>query len=127
MDSVFGIAGKDWVIVVTDNAVNRSIFTLKHDEDKIMVLSKYKILGASGEQTDRFAFCNFIQKNLALQEYRTGHELSVEASAQYMRHELAQALRRGPYQVNVLLGGYDHLDGVAKLYWMDYLGSLQQV
>jgi 20S proteasome alpha/beta subunit len=97
MDSVFGICGKEWVIVASDQAVNRSIFTLKHDEDKIMELSKHKILGAAGEQTDRFAFTNYIQKNLALQEFRTGYELSVEASAQYMRTELAQALRRGPY------------------------------
>ena len=60
MDSVFGICGKDWVIVVSDTSVNRSIFTLKHDEDKIMVLSKFKILGAAGEQTDRFAFTNYV-------------------------------------------------------------------
>jgi len=39
MDSVFGIAGKDWVIIVADTAVNRSIFSLKHDEDKIMDLN----------------------------------------------------------------------------------------
>ena len=35
MDSVFGIAGKDWVLIVSDTAVNRSIMTLKHNEDKI--------------------------------------------------------------------------------------------
>ncbi len=44
-----------------------------------------------------------------------------------MRTELAQALRKGPYQVNCLIGGFDHLDGTAKLYWMDYFGTLQQV
>jgi len=49
MDSCFGIAGKDWVLIVTDTAVNRSIMTLKHDEDKITVLNQYKILGCSGE------------------------------------------------------------------------------
>ena len=49
MDSTFGIAGKDWVIIATDTAVNRSIFTLKHDEDKITNLSAFKILGTSGE------------------------------------------------------------------------------
>ena len=36
MDSAFGICGRDWVIVCTDTSVNRSIFTLKHDDDKIM-------------------------------------------------------------------------------------------
>jgi 20S proteasome subunit beta 4 len=54
MDSVFGICGKDWVIVAADSGVNRSIFTLKHDEDKIMSLNSNKVLAASGEQTDRY-------------------------------------------------------------------------
>ena len=54
MDSCFGICGKDWVILASDMAVNRSIFTLKHDEDKIMQLNKFKIVAASGEQTDRY-------------------------------------------------------------------------
>ena len=44
-----------------------------------------------------------------------------------MRTELAQALRKGPYQVNLLIGGYDLQEQRAKLYWMDYLGTLQQV
>lgn len=127
MDSVFGICGKDWVIVATDTAVNRSIFTLKDDEDKIMNLNTNKVLAASGEQTDRYQFTNYIQKNLQLQAFRTGVELSVEASAQWMRTELANALRRGPYQVNCLIGGFEHTTGEAKLYWMDYLGTLQQV
>ena len=44
-----------------------------------------------------------------------------------MRTEMAGALRRAPYQVNCLLGGFDHRDGTAKLFWMDYFGTLQQV
>jgi 20S proteasome alpha/beta subunit len=64
MDSVFGICGTDWVIVASDTAVNRSIFTLKHDEDKIMPLSGFKLIATTGEQTDRYQFTNYIQKNL---------------------------------------------------------------
>ena len=41
---------------------------------------------------------------------------------------MAQSLRsRSPFQVNVLMGGYDQIEQQAKLYWMDYLGTLQQV
>ena len=127
MDTTFGIAGKDWALIVCDTAVNRSIFSLKHDEDKIVQMSGHKILGASGEQCERYQFTNFMMRNLELQEFRTGVELSVEATAQYMRTELATALRKGPYQVNCLMGGYDHTDKRAKLFWMDYLGTLQQV
>ena len=44
-----------------------------------------------------------------------------------MRSEMAKALRSAPYQVNCLMGGWDHIEQRAKLYWMDYLGTLQQV
>ena len=63
-------------------------------------------------------------RNLALMEMRTGHEPDVESTAQFIRSEMAEALRRAPYQVNVLIGGYDLHEKQAKLYWMDYLGTL---
>ena len=127
MDSCFGIAGDDWVILACDAAVNRSIFTLKHDEDKITQLNKLKLMASSGEQTERYAFSNYIMRNLQLMEFRTGHEPDVESTAQFIRSEMAEALRKAPYQVNCLIGGYDKIDNQAKLYWMDYLGTLQQV
>jgi 20S proteasome subunit beta 4 len=37
--------------------------------------------------------------------------------------QLAKALRRGPYQTNLLLAGYEPGEG-ASLYQMDYLASL---
>ena len=49
MDSAFGICGRDWVIVCTDTSVNRSIFTLKHDDDKIIQLNQFKVLATTGE------------------------------------------------------------------------------
>ena len=127
MDSCFGIAGDDWVIVACDSSVNRSIFTLKHDEDKIVQLNKLKLLATSGEQQERYQFSQFIMRNLQLMEFRTGHEPDVESTAQFIRSEMAQALRKAPFQVNCLIGGFDTIDGKAKMYWMDYLGTLQQV
>lgn len=38
---------------------------------------------------------------------------------------MAEALRKGPYQTNVLLGGVDHVG--PQLYWLDYLGTCQKV
>ena len=128
MDSIFGICGKDWVIICADTSVNRSIFTLKHDEDKIMQLNQFKVLATTGEQTDRYQFSNLMMRNLQLMEFRTGFEPGVEATASFIRSELASSIRsRSPFQVNVLMGGYDQMEKEAKLYWMDYLGTMQQV
>ena len=65
-----------------------------------------------------------MKANLELMELRTGVELGVESTAQYLRTEMATALRKGPFQVNLLMGGYDPVDGRCRLYWLDYLGTL---
>lgn len=46
------------------------------------------------------------------------------------RDQLAKAIRQGPVQASLLLGGVDKKPdgkGVASLYWMDYLGTQQKV
>jgi 20S proteasome subunit beta 4 len=48
--------------------------------------------------------------------------LDTERTANFIRHELAEALRKGPYQVNCILGGFD--GDTPKLFWIDYLGTL---
>lgn len=42
-----------------------------------------------------------------------------------MRNELATALREGPYQVNLLIGGVDQSS--PSLYYIDYLGSMHKM
>ena len=38
---------------------------------------------------------------------------------------LAEAIRKGPYQCNFILGGVDHLG--PQLYWLDYMGTCEKV
>lgn len=107
MDSCFGICGKDFVIVVTDTAVNRSIFNLKQQEDKITEINDFKVMASSGEASERDSFASYISANIRLQEFRTGFGMSVDATAEFTRTELAKSLRKAPFQVNVLLAGFD--------------------
>ncbi len=55
-----------------------------------------------------------------------GTKLSTHAQANFARGELATALRKGPFQVNVLLAGYDEKTG-GSLYHLDYMGTLHKV
>jgi 20S proteasome subunit beta 4 len=72
---------------------------------------------------DRTNFVEYIQKNITLYELRTGVNLSTHAAAKFTRNQLADALRSNPYQVSLLLGGYDVATG-PSLYYMDHLASL---
>lgn len=70
-------------------------------------------------------FGDYIQKNLAFLEYKNGVKLSIDDTANFIRHELAEAIRKGPYNVNLLLAGFEGNE--PRLYWLDYLGSLVQL
>jgi 20S proteasome subunit beta 4 len=99
---------------------------MKEREDKILDIDKSKLLAASGDTGDRVQFTEYIKRNIALYELRLGHPMSTHAAANYTRQELSEALRRNPYQVNMLLGGYD-ADVGPSLYYLDYLGALNKM
>mgnify|MGYP001129891168 FL=1 len=127
MDSVIALAGKGYVLMAADTSLARSIVIMKHDEDKILQLDSHKMMGMTGEQGDREQFGDYVQKNLELTFYRTGHRLSTKAASHWTRNQLARFLRSSPYQVNLLLGGYDASTSTASLYFLDYLASMHKV
>lgn len=128
MDSVFGIEFEGGVILAADQTNARSILLYQTNLDKIAELSSHSAMGISGPNADLVNFSEYVSKNLALYELSNdGLKLSPHGQANFCRGELATALRKGPYQVNVMLGGYDTKTGKAALYWMDYLAALAKV
>ncbi|OQR97230.1 proteasome subunit beta type-2 [Achlya hypogyna] len=133
MESLFGIVGKDFVILGADCKVARSILVYKDDEDKMQTLDSHKIICGSGPQADRVEFCEYVQKNMKLYQLTNGVTLNGHATANFVRGELARRLRKAPCQLNALLGAcdVDTLGGekkvVPSLYWVDYLGTLAKL
>jgi len=73
-------------------------------------------------------FAEYIQANVQLYSMRNNTDLRPEAVAAFVRGEIARALRtRRPYNVNLLLGGFDPITKKPSLYWCDYLAALAKV
>jgi len=125
-DCLIGLVGADYVLIAAETNQGRSIVRMKSDEDKIYPLDKHKMIGASGPSGDRAQFIEYIKRNIILYELRQNIPLSTSAAANFTREELASALRQNPYQVNLLLGGFDDKEG-ASLYFMDYLAALHKM
>ena len=125
MDSIFGLKGRDYVFIVAESTVNHSIFKLKTKHDKTYTLNDRCIVAFAGDHADRCKFGSFIQQNVALCRFRNGFELTVNEIAHFARTKLSEALRKQPYQVNCLIGGYDK-EG-PQLYWIDYMGTITEV
>ena len=125
MDCTFAIQGDDYILLANDKSVMRSIMKLQDSDVKTIKLTNHQILACVGEHYDRKNFSKLIKCNLDLYNYQNGNRLNTEEVASYVRNQLAESIRRNPYQTNVLLAGYDN-DG-PKLYWLDYLGSMVRV
>ncbi|CAN0461231.1 unnamed protein product, partial [Ectocarpus sp. 12 AP-2014] len=130
MDTLLGIAGEGFVVLAADAQVARSILLYKNDMDKIAHLADNKALACAGPQSDCVSFTEYISKNMALYELNNDVKLTTKAAATFIRGELAKALRKGPFQTQLLMGGVDKREAgkdEASLFWLDYLGTLQKV
>ncbi len=170
METLIGIAFKDFVILASDMTNVNSLFVMKNgtyfcrrysailirtnkyailDEDKLYKISSKIVMSVTGEAGDTVQFAEYIAKNIQLYKMRNGYELSPKAAASYTRRNLAEYLRsrvctsrrrpslfsfsnlgmnllQTPYNVNLMLGGYDEKEG-ASLYLIDYLASMIKV
>lgn len=125
MDIILGIRVSDCTIIATSKAATRGISVLKDDDDKTRQISDHGLMAYTGEAGDTVHFAEYIQANMRLHAMRENEiELSPKATASFVRTELAKSLRlRKPFQVNVLLAGYDTKTNVPSLNWIDYLGT----
>jgi len=127
MECLIGIKGKDFVVLAADTTAGRSIVVYKKDQDKMYELSKRLLMAVVGDGGDTVQFAEYIAKNIQLYRMRNGYDLSVSGAANFTRRNLADSIRSSkPYNVNLLIGGYDEKDGPG-LYYMDYLGSKAEV
>jgi 20S proteasome subunit beta 4 len=100
---------------------------MKQDKEKLLKLGDEVGMLICGDLGDCISFGEFIQKNIQLYRIRHGYAMSPHAAANWTRSELAYYLRRSPFMVNSVIGGYDTDKKEAKLYFMDYLASLVEV
>ncbi|KAK7595227.1 hypothetical protein V9T40_001660 [Parthenolecanium corni] len=127
METLIGIACNDFVLLASDMTNVNSLFVMKNDEDKLYRISSKLVMSVTGEAGDTVQFAEYIAKNMQLYKMRNGYELSPKAAASYTRRNLAEYLRsRTPYNVNLMIGGYDEKEG-ASLYLIDYLASMIKV
>merc|ERR1712062_577027 len=104
MEFVIGIKGEDFVLLGADQSAMRSVIVYQQELDKIHSISKHS--------------------SIAVYEIRNGYPMSPDEAAAYTSQTLAGSLRsRKPYNVNMMLGGYDLIDDKPRLHMLDYFGA----
>merc|ERR1712093_692726 len=99
---------------------------IKHDEDKVIPIDSHRLMVVAGEESERLQLSQLIVANVKLYALRNGTSLTTKAVAKYIRSELATALRKSSYHINLLIAGYD--DGVGpSLYYLDFLATIHMM
>ncbi|RPB27407.1 N-terminal nucleophile aminohydrolase [Terfezia boudieri ATCC MYA-4762] len=110
---------------------------MKAEDDKTRILNDHCLMAYSGEAGDtgmltrsfgrgKVQFAEFIQANVQLYGMRSNctQALSPSSVSSFVRTELAKSLRsRKPYNLNLLIGGYDTVNDKPELYWLDFLAA----
>jgi len=118
----------DFALVATDQTNARSILVMKDTENKTRQLADNLLMAVNGQAGDTDQFAEFIAKNVQLYKMRHGYELNPKAAANFTRRNLADYLRsRTPFQVNLMLVGFDKELEQAEIYYMDYLAAMVKV
>ena len=122
MDCVFGVQGKDFILLAGDRAsVGNSIIKFQDSDHKIIKLANNQLMACVGESYDKKNFPKLVKANMELYYFQNGQRLTTDETATYIRKELAEGIRSSPHQCNCLVAGFDSDE--PKLYWLDYLGS----
>jgi len=123
-EASFGLAGKDFVILATDCQQVFSVIRMKDDADKITVVEN-KLFAVTGNGADATYFMGYMIEDLKLHTLRNDRALTTKAAATWTRTNLAQALRKNPFQVDMLVAGVDE-DG-PQLFFLDTYASMEKV
>jgi len=124
MECSFGITGKDFVILASDQTAGRSIIKMKSDQNKIKAIGPHLAIAYGGEPGDTDNLADYIDRNLRLYHMRNHTTLLPMSASAWVRRVLAESIRsRSPYAVNLLLAGYDITTSLPHLFWIDYLGT----
>ncbi|KAF8428168.1 nucleophile aminohydrolase [Tirmania nivea] len=145
LEVLIGITGRDFTIVASSKAATRGATILKAEHDRTKILNDHCLMAYAGEAGDtaqkaplrqgmlirsfgraKVQFAEFIQANVQLYGMRSNctQALSPASVSSFVRAELAKSLRsRKPYQVSLLIGGYDTVNDQPELYWLDYLAA----
>lgn len=124
-DCIFGIVGKDFVLIASDRSVSRSVLKIQDTDDKLTDITSYQVIGTSGEVSERKNFAKLVKGEGEYFFYRYNNRLNTSELANYTRNLLAEGLRKHPIPVNCLIAGFEN--DQPELYWLDYLGTLQKV
>ncbi len=117
-----GIKGRNFVILAAEKRISYGGFIVSHSAKKVYKITDYLGLALAGLFADMQAIAKILAAELSYHEITVGRRMTVRAAAKLLA-SILYSNKYFPFFSEILVGGIE-LDGTAKLYVMDPVGSL---
>lgn len=121
-DALFGVAGKDFVVLASDTLFRNNIVVSNADYMRCTDVTDKTSVIAAGDQGDALRVVKYAEEVLKLGAASADLRITEEAVAHVLQQSIYQSLRRNPVQVAVIVGGVS--EGKGKIFLVDTYGAV---
>ncbi|KAI5191316.1 20S proteasome subunit beta 4 [Nematocida minor] len=121
MDVLFGVAGRDYVVLACDTMFRNNVLVPKNDHNKCTEITKYSAVISGGKQGDCDRVIRAVLEQLKYENISNGLELTEKVFSSALQEEIHGRLRRSPVELSSIVGGVS--EGTGKLFMVDQYGA----
>lgn len=121
MDILFGVAGRDYVILATDTMYRNNILVSKDDHRKCREISNRSAVVFGGNQGDCDRVVQGVLEELKYENIANELPLSEKVFSSALQLKIHGKLRQNPVEVTCIVGGIT--DGPGQLFMVDQYGA----
>ncbi|EHY66428.1 20S proteasome subunit beta 4 [Nematocida ausubeli] len=121
MDALFGVAGKDYVILACDTMYRNNILVPKSDHNKCIEINNKSAVISGGNLGDCDRVVQGVLEGLRYESIAHGLNITEKVFASALQMEIHSKLRKAPVEVSSIAGGIS--EGSGQIYMIDQYGA----
>ena len=124
---IFGAITKECSILSASCNFSPTGLTIKQDVDRIFEIDNSFLVAATGDQCDCDRIVDILRSQNREYVLSFGRSMSCKSLAHFCGKIIYGQLRKDPYQVQILIAGWNGDTNSAIIFWLDSLGAIQEV
>jgi len=121
MDALFGVAGRDFVVLASDTYFRNNVVVSKTDHIRCTKISDSVAVITAGDQGDCDRTTQYIFETLKFEQMANGLKITEKTYASVLQKYVHEKLRKDPVNVTSIVGGVS--EGRGKIFYVDHYGA----
>lgn len=124
MDALFGVAGRDYVVLASDTLFRNSVLVPKDDYNKCTEITGHSAVVAGGKQGDAKREIQAVLEELKYENISNSLEITEKVFSNALQNAIHSRLRKNPVEITAIVGGIS--EGEGKVYMVDQYGACSE-